>query len=153
MKNAGFSLLELVITLLILAILSVSLLWEDTDGPLGVMPALNLLAGDIRYIQHYAMMRGQNTRINFASDHYWYSNQNNSAVIAHPTWQLSPIPLDSGATLSSSVPFIIFDNLGIPYINIAPWTALTLNATLTITQSGANRNLIIRPETGQVWIP
>lgn len=153
MKTTGFSLLELVIALLILSILSVSLLWEDTDGPLGAMPALTQLATDIRYIQHYAMMRGQNTRINFSTDYYWFSNANNSAAVAHPTWQLNPIPLDSGATLTSSVTFIIFDNLGIPYSNHSPWTALTLNATLTINQNSTSRNLIIRPETGQVWIP
>ena len=70
-RQTGFTLVELVIVIILLAVISVvvSIRWQSA-GEHTVSNQADLLAGNIRHIQALAITHGKTLRLNIAIDHY-----------------------------------------------------------------------------------
>jgi len=150
-RQHGFSLIELVATLVIIAILSTTAISRWSAGSFNLPAQGEQLAADIRYTQTLSMTRGQRYRINFSVDRYWLSNRDGSITVIHPASNLAETLLPSNITLSTSNNILIFDGNGTPYSDSAlPGTPLATNATITLTTGSESRTIQISPETGRV---
>jgi len=150
-KQQGFSLLELVATLIIIALLSSAAISRWSASSFNLPAQAEQLIADIRYIQSLSMTRGQRFRINFSADRYSLSNRDNSSTLLHPATNLPESLLDNNIILSTSHNSLVFDGNGTPYSDATlPGTALNSNATVTLTAGSESRTIQISPETGRV---
>ncbi|MBI5450595.1 MAG: GspH/FimT family pseudopilin [Gammaproteobacteria bacterium] len=147
----GFTLIELVMVMVIIAVISVSIIARWPAATLKLDGQIRQLAADIRYTQSLAMTR-QNMRyqIVFAAGNYALKDRVGT-VIAQPSSGASQVTLPATMTLSAPYSQIVFDSSGIPYTTTTlPGTALASTATVTLTQGSETRQLTISPETGRV---
>lgn len=150
---AGFTLIELVLTLLLVSVLAVAAVASWPGPAINLHAEAGRLADDIRYAQSLAMTRTPRYRINFASDRYWLSTRDGATVVAHPVAGSAAVPLSSGVNLSTPLSFLVFDDAGIPYVDAAlPGTPLATDAVLTLAANGSTRTVRISPETGRVIV-
>lgn len=107
---------------------------------------------DLRYVQQLSMMRGQRYHMEILSDRYRLKDQAGS-VIANAKNGAADVLLPQGMTVASSSPVIAFDGRGVPYGDSAiPGTALTIAATINISQAGETRTVSVGSQTGRVWL-
>jgi len=159
MKNAnGFTLIELIIAIVIIAILALGAVARLPDTTLNLSGQADQLASDIRLVQSMAMTRGQRFRINFNAggppSTYQIVAQDGTANVVHPvTTTTGSISLAS--TVATTNAFIVFDGKGTPYSDaVTPGTPLAgLGATITLTKDGQSRTVTIQPGTGRVQVP
>ena len=155
-KQLGFSLFELVVVMVVVAILSaiVFVMWP------GKAPALKAqsiqLAHDLRYARHYAITQEISTKISFntASKQYSLINSITSGSITLPGSNQNTANLDSSFTMNlTNLPnsFIIFDQDGLPY-NATSGSALTSNAIISLTTAGKTELVTINAHSGAVSI-
>jgi len=150
-NQQGFTLIELVATLIIVALLSIMAISRWSASSFNLPAQAEQLVADIRYTQTLSMTRGQRFRINFAADRYWLSNRDGSSNILHPASNQAESLLSNNITLSASHPSLVFDGNGTPYSDATlPGTALNTNATITLTAGSETQTLQISPETGRV---
>lgn len=153
-RQSGFTLLELIITLALIGILSAVAIARWPGDSVSLSSQIVRLAEDIRYTQALAMQRSQRTRINFAATSYTISDLTAATSYTHPGESNSTISLETGFTLTTGNTFIVFDSEGIPYSDASlPGTALSSDVTVTLTApDSTNRTLTINPETGKVTL-
>jgi len=152
-KQHGFSLIELVMTMTLIAILSAVVMSRWSATTFDVQSAAELLVADIRYTQKISMTRGERFRINFQNDRYWVSTRTGTSTIPNPATNQAVTRLSNSIRLSSSYSSLVFDGNGAPYINTSlPGTALTGNATITLSVGSHSRTIQISPTTGRVAI-
>ena len=150
-RAQGFTLVELVSVLLLVAILSVVAIDQWQGSGINLSAQADQLVNDIRYTQFLAMNRGQRYRINFAADHYWITDAGGTVTYPFPVNGASQVTLNSGITLSTTNSFLVFDGNGAPYITAtSPGTALSSNAVITLSADGMTSTLTVSPETGYV---
>jgi type II secretory pathway pseudopilin PulG len=152
---SGFTLIEMVVIILIIAILSVEVITQSTSTvtPLTVSGAASQVANDIRYTQALSMFSGQR--------YYLVSTASNQYAIQNGSG--TGIPLANGtlvATLPAGVVFggttnlsnlIGFTGRGIP-ITDTSGTLLTAAATVLITSGAYSNTITISPTTGRIVI-
>jgi prepilin-type N-terminal cleavage/methylation domain-containing protein len=153
----GFTLIELVVTLLIASILAVAA-WPR--GPAKESLTLNgradQLASDIRYVQTLSMTRGSRFCLVLTSSSY--ELQTTAANVCtgtqepHPAALVQPITLCAGCMSWTNLPSnnVQFNGLGQPYTAAA--TALASNAVITLNDNGVVRTVTISPVTGRVLV-
>lgn len=148
----GFSLVELVVVMVILAVLAATFLPKTSDRTINVNAQADMIAGEVRYVQSLAMTQGQRYYISSTSTTYGLFAVSGATPIPHPTTgSTTPIPLAAGITATMSTPVIAFDGKGIPYTNASATTALSgVNATITLSSDTANAVVEVFPETGRV---
>lgn len=147
----GFSIPELVMVIVVIGIISVfvSNRWPGTD--INLQAQTEQLAADIQYAQLLAMNTGNTWgRINFSATEYSITNRSNVSHFS-PLWG-SAINLASDITLSSTVPFVVFNALGQPFTDANFNSPLTANAVIILTSGTLTRQITITPETGKVNI-
>ena len=150
-RAQGFTLIELVTVLLLVAILSVTAINQWPGSGINLSAQADQLANDIRYTQSLAMNRGQRYRINLAADRYWISDASGAVTVALPGSGATEVILNSGIALSASYSFLVFDGNGVPYTTAAtPGAPLSVDAVVTLSADGLSRTLTISPETGRV---
>lgn len=150
--QAGFTMVELIIVIVVIAILSVFLLPSMPASTLNLQYSAAQVLNDIRYAQALSMATGQRYRlVQVSSNSYSITDQSGNAII-----------MPSGGTVmlfSNGITFSAFTNLpnnlvafnsqGIPYTDTSiPGTALASTATITLTAAGATRSMTISPQTG-----
>lgn len=155
--DRGFTLVELVTILILIALLAFTAIPRNPTLALGAGAQVDQLAADIRFTQSLAMTHGDRFRINLAATSYQITDSSGVAV-AHPVTQTTaPIALDS-VTLSGFNPpltnnYLAFDGRGIPFAAVASSTPLAVNVTITLAGNGESRNIVVTPETGRVSLP
>lgn len=150
-RAQGFTLVELVSVLLLIAILTVVAVDQWPGSAINLSAQVDQLLNDIRYTQSLAMNRGQRYRINFAADHYWITNIDGTVTYPFPVNGATEVTLNSGITLTTTDGFLVFDGNGVPYTTTtSPGTPLAADAVITLSADGTTNTLTISPETGRV---
>jgi MSHA pilin protein MshC len=156
-RTAGFTMVELVVTLVLIAIIAVVAIPRGPEPAPGLAAQAEQLASDIRYIQSRAMARSERHRVCLAAGGYTFATTSCASPIVHPATGSAAAVGFSGVTFTWSAnlnnAYLAFDSGGVPYTT-DPGTALIANATITITSNqGGTRGITISPETGRVLAP
>ena len=147
--DAGFTFIELVITILVLAILATTIRSMWPSKAINLNAQARALVADIRYTQNLAATSGLRYSLTITSSNTYKIMDVNGGNIKNYT-------LGSGITFSSwtNLPnsLIAFDGQGTPYSNTSiPGTPLATNATITLTSTdGSNKTVTVIQITGQV---
>jgi len=156
-RGRGFTLRELIVVLVIVGVISAIALTRTGNDPVMLSTQANQLAGDIRYVQALSMTQGQRYRINLTAGGYTFTRADAGGTpVVHPaTGSTAQLNWNSGVTvalpptnLASNL--VAFDGRGAPYTNNLATTALTSQATITLSKDGANALVTIEPYTGKV---
>jgi len=155
-QNIGFTLLEMVIVIALMAILAAIAIARWPGVNLNLNAQAQQLANDIRYTQSLAMTRGQRYRLNLlTATTYSITDLSGNAVGNNVTGN-NTVTYGTGITkgTTSNLPnnLIAFDGQGIPYIDATAATALTATASISLTAGSVTRTLQISPETGRVIV-
>jgi prepilin-type N-terminal cleavage/methylation domain-containing protein len=160
LSKRGYSLVELVIVILAIAVLAVIVIarWPDKSNELNGQS--KQLASDLRYVQQLSMARNKPYRIqlNLVTGYRFFDDQGNS--VPHPAANpgSTMINLGGGITLSGGgVVYLVFDGKGVPYLSSVinqKGTKAVADLTLTLTpQVGTlSRNIIVQANTGYVSV-
>lgn len=155
-KNAGFSLIEIIMVLVVLSIVSVVLATRLMDTSVELVAATDVIKTHLRYAQARAM--GDNSVWGVSCDgvEYWLYNDGNIAnritlpgedddaikITDDPRWQ--NIDTVEAFTLS-------FDDRGIPYTDALATVKLTSGhaySQITVSSGGNSKIITITPNTG-----
>ena len=162
---AGFTLIELVMVLAVVAIISAIAVSRMSSDPLVISTQAEQLANDIRYVQSLAMTQAATAapqaryRINFVSTSTYTITRADGTPMPHPlTGSTAATALGSGVTMTLPPvglgnSLIGFDGRGIPYTDAAVSAALGATATITLTKDAVTRSVTVAPETGLVRVP
>lgn len=152
----GFTLIELVCTIVLLGILSISafMIWPGTTINIGA--EAQQVADDIRYTQSLSMTQGERYRfVITSSTTYQIVNSNGTAVlnaVGSSTTTLNN-QLSFGALSNLPNQLIAFDGNGNPYVTTgSPGSALLVTARIPINGEGATKTITIAPQTGSVLL-
>ena len=161
-RSAGFTLTELIVMMLVIAIISAIALPRMGNAPVLVSTQAEQLAGDIRYVQTLAMTQGQRYIISFPSaTSYRFLDVAGNPVVHPVTGSNAAITLGANVTLALQTPIappgnaLEFDGLGVPYSVTTPATfngALTQPATIKLTKDTETRSVTVTQETGRVTV-
>ena len=146
MKAQGFTLIELVILLTIMAIL----------GTISVtrMPSFNfyksysfssILAADLNLTKVLSITQNQKYRLVTSASSYQIQDQNGSAFL-NPETNNSSTSYPGNVSVSP-LTTIVFDSLGQPY-NAAGTTPLSATLNLSVSASETSQIISITPQTG-----
>jgi len=152
-QQAGFSLVELIVTIVLMSILAFAVLGRWSNQTVNLSAQAEQLAGDIRYTQSLAMTGGQRYRIdiNAGAGSYQIVTEAGGPVIHPATNTTAPIALPAGVTISATTNAqIIFDGRGRPYS--APLTLLAADAVITLAGVAETRAVRVNPNTGRVIV-
>lgn len=152
-KQNGFTMIELVIVIVLISILAAIAVPRWATSPNLDAQTWELLS-DLRYTQMLAITHGQRFRVNFTlPSNYGITNLAGTAVPNISTGG-NTITLATGITISSlsNLPnnLVAFDERGIPYTDTAATVALAADATITLTDNGINRSIVITQGTGSM---
>jgi prepilin-type N-terminal cleavage/methylation domain-containing protein len=155
-REPGFTLIEMVVTLILVAIIAFTAIPRGPDTTPSLAAQGEQLVSDLRYVQSRAMALGVRHRLCLAAAGYTIATTSCATPIAHPaTGDTAPVGF-GGITLSwAGLPnnYVAFDSAGVPYIT-DPGTALSANATITLTSNqGGSQMVTISPETGRAVSP
>lgn len=154
-KHSGFTTIELVITIVVLAILA-SFVIARMPGPShSVSAQANLLASNLRSAQNLSMTKYERYRLVIAGNSYYIADGSGSAILM-PSGGTSTA-LSSGTTFGTltNMPnnLIAFGSKGVPYNSSSSSAApITAAASIVVSKDGQSRTVTIAPETGRVNI-
>ncbi|MBF0427101.1 MAG: prepilin-type N-terminal cleavage/methylation domain-containing protein [Magnetococcales bacterium] len=133
--EVGYSLIEMLITLIIIGTLATSGFVSFPESDVTLRAAAEQFAQDLRYAQTLSMNRGVPHQVNVSGNGYSVTTSSDTSAT------LSGATLE-GATFGGQFP-VVFDGLGRPTANSGV-KSLTMNSqTVTIT---------VRAETGSVIV-
>ncbi len=164
-RSSGFTLIELIAVIVILAVLAAMFVPRAPNkAAMTLTGRAAQLASDLRYVQALSMTNGQRYCLTLtpSSPYTGYSMTTAASgcvtTIAHPGNLSQPIPICSGATSATCLTatglpngYLQFDGLGQPYT--AATTALAANAVLTLADDGQTQVVTVSPVTGRVVAP
>ena len=161
-SESGFSLIELVIVVLLVAIVSAVAYSRLSTGTMIVSTQADRLASAIRYAQTLAMTQGARYEVVLTSTTYavYRTAAGVATLVAEAgSGQVGPYTYDSGVTVTvppTNLPnsLVTFDGRGIPYTDAtSPGTILSPSAAvIQISKEGDTRSIVITPETGSVAV-
>ncbi len=146
-RHAGFTLLELVAVLLLLAILSTSLFLRWSPGSSTLNAQADQLAAVLRHAQALALTQGRSLTFDVQSTTS-YAITDGTATVTDPHGVVQSYTLANGVILAGND--LDFDSLGRPIDagNNLVATALTW----TLTGDGASASVSVSPLTGFVTV-
>ncbi len=166
--NRGFTLVELLVVLLLIAILAFVVAPRLSQNTLELSGQAEQVATDVRYAQALSMTRGAALGpqgrycIFFTATGYQYRHNNNSyatpctTAVAHPATGSSAAIVLSGSIAVSTTNitnatgnYIEFDTKGQP-TSFTP--APASDATVTLNATGGPRKVVISPVTGKATV-
>lgn len=155
-RAAGFSLIELVVVMIIVAVLAAIALPRSNNDAVMLAAEAERLAVEIRYAQALAMTRGQPHWIAFSGGNGYQFFLSGAVAVPHPAGEASPVKMQSGTTFSlASLPnsLVTFNGLGTPYTDTPPAaTALAIDANITVTRGTTSRTVRVYSGTGFVRV-
>ncbi len=151
-QTIGFSLVELLMVVAVLAILAVNVMpkWQATGLNVNYQ-ALQVL-NDIRYAQALSLTTGNlYAWVKLSSNTYSIYNEAQTPIVM-PSGN-TVVTLDGNTTFGTltNLPnsYIVFDSTGTPYVtNIAPMTALASTATIPLVSGSVTSTVQINAVTG-----
>ena len=161
--NRGFTLVELVVVLLLIAILAFVALPRLSQNTIELSSQAEQVATDVRYAQTLSMTRGAALGsqgrycIFFTATGYQYRNNGNSyatpctVAVNHPATGSSAAIVLSGTAVSTANltgNYLEFDTKGQP----ASFAAPASNATITLSATGGPRTVVVSPVTGMATV-
>jgi MSHA pilin protein MshC len=150
-RSQGFTLIELVTALLLIAILSAVVINQWPGSTINLSAQADQLVGDIRYTQSLAMNRGQRYRINLAATSYSITDAAGTTPVPHPVTGANSVALNTGIALATTNSFLVFDSNGTPYTSATtPGTPLAADAVITLSADGVSSTIRVSPQTGRV---
>lgn len=161
-RMRGFTVIELVAVILIIAVLAVSLAPRAASrASLTLSARAKQLASDIRYVQTLSMTNGQRYcfKLTPSSPYSGYTLTTASSgcvtTVTHPGNLTQPVSVctSTNCVIAPLLPngYVQFDGLGQPYS--APTVALGSTAVITLTEDGISQTVTISPTTGRVSAP
>jgi len=159
----GFTLVELVVMLMLVAILAFVALPRSSRNTIELSGQAEQVATDVRYAQALSMTRGAALGsqgrycIFFTATGYQFRHNNNSyatpctTAVVHPaTGSATAIVLSGTAVAIANLTgnYIEFDTKGQPTSFIAP----AGDATVTLNATGGPRKVVISPVTGKATV-
>lgn len=157
----GFTLIELVVIITIVAILAVAVLTSGTaKGPIRLEAACQKLAVDLRYMQQMAMAEQVRFGISFdASDEAYFGFRVNTSTKARDPQTQGDLEVEFdemtefneiGIVSTNFSDAIEFDSMGAPYDASA--VVLSSEGIVTLTDGSNTKTVRIQPVTGKVSI-
>jgi prepilin-type N-terminal cleavage/methylation domain-containing protein len=147
LPQAGFTLLELVAVLLLLAILSTSLFLRWSPGKSTLNAQANQLAASLRHAQSLALAQGRSLRFDVQSAAS-YAITDGATTITDPQGLVQSYTLANGVTLAGND--LDFDSLGRPID--AGNNLIAVVETWILTADGATVTISVSPLTGFVTV-
>ncbi len=148
-REAGFTIIELVVVIIVLAIIAIAVFSRWPSGSINLGAQAKALVSDIRYAQNLSVTSGQRYYLRISPPAtYTISNYAGSGLTTYT--------LSSGMTFGTltNLPnsLVAFDGQGTPYTNLTmPGAALAATATIQLkAQDGSSTNVTITPGTGLV---
>lgn len=152
MNEKGFTLIELIFVIAIIAIASVVVVprWNASSQRLEY--EARRVLNDVRYAQAMSMLTGQRYRFVRASSTSYQITDEDGVAVLLPRGS-STMVLTSGVTFGtfSNLPsnLVVFNSLGVPYTTTAiPGAALASTASIPLVSGSQTRTINISPETG-----
>ena len=161
MNRRGFTLIELVLLILIIAILAAVLYPKGDINTIRAAAVARKLLSDLRYAQQLANATQARHGVNFNSaTQYTVFKNNDSGIAATDPMKSGSYVVNmtgdfAGATVSNTLTsgIVRFDSLGIPYEGAnGSQAALAAARTITVSAAGTVKTITIEPNTGQVWM-
>lgn len=156
LRQAAFTLIELVVSIVVLAtVAAIALSRIDTDG-FAVSTEAAKLADDIRYVQTLGMTQAQRHVMQLTAPRSYVITDDTGIAVKQPSGgvagsqALAPA-ISFGALSGLTSSYIGFDGRGIPY-TASPLTALTSNASIPIVAGNSSRTVVIEAQTGRVTV-
>jgi MSHA pilin protein MshC len=155
-RVAGFTLIELVMVISLIAILATAATFINQSNAIVLDAQAKQLASDIRYTQSLAMTNGQRFYLIKVSS-TTYEIRNASDVAQRLPLGSTTMTLNSGITFGTftNLPnnLIAFSGLGAPYTtSTSPGTALSSTGSMALTKGSYTKTISITPETGKVSV-
>lgn len=164
MKNAGFTLLELIIAIVVMGILASALIFSWPGETVSANIIANQVASDLRYMQMVAVSRGNDYGIQFvpASNKYelYKANGASQQAFTHPYTNSNEVSYSSSVSMAFSSnldtdKLVTFNDDGDPYkteLTNDTDDALTSIGQITVTASGKSFYVCVHPYTGMVEV-
>jgi prepilin-type N-terminal cleavage/methylation domain-containing protein len=146
-QQTGFTLLELTLVLLLMAILGTSLFLRWSPGSASLNAQADQLARTLRHAQSLALAQGRSLTFDVQSATS-YAITDGAAAITDPQGVVQSYTLANGATLAGGD--IDFDSLGRPID--ATNNLIATAQTWTLSANGASATVSISPLTGFVTV-
>lgn len=149
MRNqTGFTIFELVITLVIIAVIGVFVVFNWPGLSINLDGQAQQLASDLRYTQTLAMTNGQRYKLVTTGNTYQIQNNSGTPV---PLLQGTTVTLYSGITFGTlTTSTIIFDGKGRPYDGSS--VLLSSAANFPLTAEGQTETVVVTQNTGRVTV-
>jgi prepilin-type N-terminal cleavage/methylation domain-containing protein len=158
----GFTLVELVITILIISVLAVSVLVQWPALTVSIGAQAEQIASDLRFAQTFSMSAGQRICFLISGNTYSLVASANAGPLTMSRG-ITSTALATNITFGSITPssMFVFDGQGVPYssssttcnnANAQAATALTAAGSIVINGGGQTRTISISPETGRVIV-
>lgn len=147
MRQQGFTLIELIVVMLVMAVLAAYAGTRWSFGDATVSAQAEQLARDLRHAQMLAMQQGQTLRLESTGGGYRVTD--GTSVILDPATQTDFIqPLDNGVSLSGGP--VEFDSLGRP---VSGGSLVSAPVSFTLNGNSDSAGLSVAPVTGFVSGP
>jgi prepilin-type N-terminal cleavage/methylation domain-containing protein len=151
----GFSMIELVFVIMVIAILARYALISYQPLPIEVSAMAQQVASDIRYSQSLSMCKGVRYHLtSTGTNTYQISDASGTPItfaMGGTTQTMGGgIFFNGAANLPNNL--IAFDGWGAPYVDTAN-TSLTSAAVITLTSGTQSQTVTIQPITGLVTVP
>ena len=148
----GFTIVELVVILVLMAIVAVLVAPQLSTTAITLPAVATRLAETIRYTQSLSMSQGQRYRLNFTASTVQVTDMGGVPITQPMTNSTAAVSL-SPVVLSTYNPpltnnYVAFDTRGVPYISAT--ALLAANATITLTSGSEVTTIVIKPETGSI---
>lgn len=156
LNQRGFTLIELAIVIIVIAIIGVVSFMKWTGTDINVGGQAKQLASDISYTQSLAMTKGVRYYLIITGTNT-YQIRNASGSAQTLAMGNTTVTLNTGITFGSltNLPnsLIAFDGKGAPYTTASsPGTTLSGTATIPLITSSSTRTVSIAPTTGYVSV-
>ncbi len=145
-KHAGFTLIELIAMMLLMAIITTVVVSRWTLSDTEQIGQIAVIKSHLRYAQSKAMSSSSDWYIHFETTPAQYTLKEGVDSKYFPGETDYNMALESG--ISPSETYVLFDSLGRPYPNNTGTPGTQLADATTIISSSAGKNIEIKPETG-----
>lgn len=154
-KNRGFTLFELVIVIIILAIIAIipRLRWSESTLNLDTQTVTFII--NLRYAQSLSMSRNERCRLKITLPDSYDLQDSHAAHLSIPAMNSTDT-----ATLNNNISFgtltnitdtIIFDSKGVPYSDLNPETPISDFITIVLQNNSVQTRAVkVTPYTGKV---